>query len=207
MAAALSGIMHAPLTGIFLIAEITGGYILMVPLMIASAISYFVSRSSNKYSIYTKSLADSGTLLSHEDKDSTVLNMMKLRYLVEIDFVALSEDDYISEKLNEILKTKRNLFPVINAEGEFKGLLYMDDILRITSTDGGAQMVKELMQAAPAVVLINDSLKSVLGKMESENLWILPVLNEAGKYAGFISKTTIFNKYRDLLRRQADYMK
>ncbi|MET3113510.1 CIC family chloride channel protein [Pedobacter sp. CG_S7] len=207
MAAALSGVMHAPLTGIFLIAEITGGYILMVPLMITSAISYFISRSSNKYSIYTKSLAESGTLLSHEDKDSTVLNMMKLRYLVEKDFLILNEEDLLSERIVEILQTKRNLFPVLSATQEFKGLLYMDDIVRITSSRTEEQhMVKELMHAAPGVLLENESLKSVLAKMEAKNVWILPVLNQKGGFIGFVSKTAVFNKYRDLLRRQADYM-
>ena len=207
MAAALSGIMHAPLTGIFLIAEITGGYILMVPLMITSAISYFINRSSNKYSIYTKSLAESDALLSHEDKDSTVLNMMKLRYLVETDFVSLKEEDLISSRISDILKTRRNLFPVLNDQGYFKGLLYMDDILKITSSaEVEEQKVKEFLHAAPDIVLISDPLKSVLLKMEAENVWILPVLNNRGVYLGFVSKTSIFNKYRDLLRRQADYM-
>jgi CIC family chloride channel protein len=207
MAAALSGIMHAPLTGIFLIAEITGGYILMVPLMITSAISYFISRSSNKYSIYTKPLAESGELLSYEDKDSTVLNMMKLRHLVENDFVPLKEEDVLSARMTEILETKRNLFPVVDDGHNFKGLLYMEDILRVTSSGSvKQQQVKELVHAAPDIVLINDSLKTVLGKMEAENVWILPVLNEQGRYMGFVSKTSVFNKYRNLLRRQADYM-
>lgn len=206
MAASLSAIMHAPLTGIFLIAEITGGYILMVPLMITSAISYLISRSSSQYSIYTKPLAERGELSSLEDKDTTVLNMMKLRYLVERDYLVLKDDDLISNRLNDILQSKRNLFPVIADDRTFKGLMYVEDILKKGIGNTDELHVNDLMQAAPAVVMINDSLKQVLEKMEQENVWILPVLDERSEYLGFVSKTAIFNKYRAFLSRQADYM-
>lgn len=207
MAASLSAIMHAPLTGIFLIAEITGGYILMVPLMITSAISYFISRSANKYSIYTKPLAESGALLSHEDKDTTVLNMMKLRYLVEKDYLILQEEDQLTDRMTEILQAKRNLFPVLNEEQVFIGLIYMEDILKMSmAQQEGVLSVKELMHPAPDIVVITDPMKKVLVKMESQNVWLLPVVDEESKYIGFISKTSIFNKYRALLSRQADYM-
>ncbi|MBE9598136.1 chloride channel protein [Pedobacter sp. MC2016-24] len=206
MAASLSAIMHAPLTGIFLIAEITGGYILMVPLMITSAISYLISRSSSQYSIYTKPLADRGELSSLEDKDTTVLNMMKLRYLVERDYLVLKDDDLISNRLNDILQSKRNLFPVIAEDRSFKGLMYVEDILKKGIGNTDELHVNDLMQAAPAVVMINDSLKQVLETMEQENVWILPVLDERNEYLGFVSKTAIFNKYRAFLSRQADYM-
>lgn len=209
MAASLSAIMHAPLTGIFLIAEITGGYVLMVPLMITSAISYLINRSSNKYSIYTKPLAEKGELSSHEDKDTTVLNMMKLKYLVERDYLVLNEEDVISERLNEILQSKRNLFPVIGGEELcFKGLIYVEDVLKkgINHTDQQEIKVEELMVAAPDTLNLDDPMKIVLQKMEKENAWLLPVLNHQDKYIGFVSKTAIFNKYRALLSRQADYM-
>jgi CIC family chloride channel protein len=206
MAASLSAIMHAPLTGIFLIAEITGGYILMVPLMIASAIAYLINRGKNQYSIYTKPLAEKGELSSHEDKDTTVLNMMKLRHLVEKDYLLLNEEDLISERLNEILQSKRNIFPVVGEDGLFKGLVYVEDILKKGVANSGDLSVNDLMQTAPDMVLISDSLKHVLAKMEKENAWLLPVLNEQGSYLGFVSKTSIFNKYRALLSRQADYM-
>lgn len=206
MAASLSAVMHAPLTGIFLIAEITGGYVLMVPLMITSAIAYLINRGKHKYSIYTKPLAEKGELSSLEDKDTTVLNMMKLRYLVEKDYLILNEGDLIAERLNEILQSKRNIFPVVGEEGLFKGLVYVEDILKkgVTHTEGIS--VNDIMQAVPDVVNVSDSLKQVLEKMEKENLWLLPVLDEQGNYLGFVSKTAIFNKYRALLSRQADYM-
>jgi len=206
MAASLSAIMHAPLTGIFLIAEITGGYILMVPLMITSAISYLINRSANKYSIYTKPLAEKGVLLSHEDKDTTVLNMMKLKYLVERDYLVLNEDDLISARMQDILQSKRNLFPVVSINKSFKGLVFVEDVLKRNKTEEDHLSVNDLMQAAPAIVVVTDPLKKVLGKMEKENAWLLPVLDESGAYLGFVSKTAIFNKYRALLSRQADYM-
>jgi CIC family chloride channel protein len=208
MAAALSGIMHAPLTGIFLIAEITGGYQLMVPLMITSAISYFINRSKFKHSIYTKPLAESGALLSLEDKDTTVLNMMKLRYLIEKDYLVLDCNDLISTRMNDILQSKRNLFPVVDDRQQFKGLIYVEEVLRkaVNSTGAAALTANDLMVPAPKVLLISDTMQVVMEKMEQENAWLLPVLNEQGQFLGFVSKTAIFNKYRAMLRRQADYM-
>jgi CIC family chloride channel protein len=207
MAASLSSIMHAPLTGIFLIAEITGGYVLMVPLMITSAISYFINRSTYKNSIYTKPLAESGELLSLEDKDTTVLNMMKLRYLVEKDYLLLNQYDTIASRMNDILESKRNLFPVVDNDQKFKGLIYVEDVLRGELNNPEHHMtLNDLMVSAPQVLLLSDSLQAVLEKMEQENVWLLPVLDEQGNFLGFVSKTAIFNKYRAMLRRQADYL-
>lgn len=208
MAASLGSIMHAPLTGIFLIAEITGGYILMVPLMITTAIAYLINRSVNKYSIYTKPLAEKGELSHHEDKDTTVLNMMKLRFLVEKNYLILHGNEVLKDKMPEILQSKRNIFPVVGADHKFVGLLYVEDLLRksadLEETD--EMKIKELMQLPPAILHHNAELKEVLKVMETEDVWILPVVDDAHKYVGFVSKTAIFNKYRAMLRRQADYL-
>ncbi|MBY0543441.1 MAG: chloride channel protein [Sphingobacteriaceae bacterium] len=208
MAASLGSIIHAPLTGIFLIAEITGGYMLMVPLMVTTAIAYLINRSANKYSIYTKPLADKGELSHHEDKDTTVLNMMKLRYLVEKDYLILTEEDLIKDRMNEILQSKRNIFPIIAINGEFKGLLYVEDLLResVTRKQNTSLQIIDLMKPAPEVININAELKLALKQMENENVWILPVVNDNGNFIGFVSKTAIFNKYRAMLSRQADYL-
>jgi CIC family chloride channel protein len=208
MAASLSAIMHAPLTGIFLIAEITGGYVLMVPLMISSAIAYLINRSQNKYSIYTKPLAEKGELMSYEDKDSTVLHMMKLKYLVEKDYTILYVYETVAERMPEILSSKRNVFPVIAEDRTFQGMIYVEDVLKkgINNSLANDLTVHDFVQTAPDLVYIADSLKVVLGKMEKENAWVLPVLNEQGEFLGFVSKTAVFNKYRSLLSRQADYM-
>ena len=208
MAASLGSIMHAPLTGIFLIAEITGGYILMVPLMITTAIAYLINRSVNKYSIYTKPLADKGQLSHHEDKDTTVLNMMKLRYLIEKDYLVLNENELIQDRMPEILQSKRNIFPVVGEEQQFKGLVYVEELLKksFNSQTAMPDTVEQLMELAPAVIDVNAELKEVLQLMEKENVWILPVVDKDDTYIGFVSKTAIFNKYRAMLSRQADYM-
>ncbi|KEQ30125.1 chloride channel protein, partial [Pedobacter antarcticus 4BY] len=191
MAASLSAIMHAPLTGIFLIAEITGGYVLMVPLMITSAIAYLINRSKSKYSIYTQALGESGELMSHEDKDTLVLHMMKLKYLVEKDYVVLYEDELISERLPEILQSKRNLFPVIAQDKTFRGMISVEDVLKkaINNPASSGLSVKELMQTAPDVIYMRDPMKTVLKKMEKENAWLLPVIDEREEFVGFVSKT------------------
>ncbi|RZJ79037.1 MAG: CBS domain-containing protein [Flavobacterium sp.] len=208
MAASLGSIMHAPLTGIFLIAEITGGYILMVPLMITTAIAYLINRSVNKYSIYTKPLAEKGELSHHEDKDTTVLNMMKLRYLVEKDYFSLHETDFVQDKMNDILNSKRNIFPVVGLNKEFRGILYVEDILKQTigNENHPSQKVEELMREAPQIISEDADLKKVLQLMETENVWILPVVKNDKSFLGFVSKTAIFNKYRAMLSRQADYL-
>lgn len=206
MAASLSAVMHAPLTGIFLIAEITGGYILMVPLMITSAIAYLINRSKYKHSIYTKPLAEKGELMSHEDKDSTVLNMMKLRYLVEKDYPLLYGDQLIEKQMSAILQSKRNIFPVLNEQQEFQGLVYVEEILRNTHEGREGLRVADLCHDAPERTSLEEPLRLVLQKMEKENIWTLPVLDGQGKFIGFVSKTAIFTKYRALLSRHADYM-
>jgi CIC family chloride channel protein len=209
MAGALSAIMHAPLTGIFLIAEITGGYILMVPLMITSAIAYAINRKYQKHSIYTKVLADKGELLSYEDKDASVLNQMKLRYVIENDFIKLKLDDLISHKLPSIINSKRNICAVVGDDNDFKGLIYVEDIFREMLDKPIDENLSVSYLTKPAITTVheNDDLKLVLTKMEKDNIWILPVTDVANRYRGFVSKTIIFNKYRSLLKRQADYFK
>ena len=208
MAAALSAIMHAPLTGIFLIAEITGGYVLMVPLMITSAISYLINRSFQKHSIYTKALADKGELLSYEDKDTTVLSQMKLRYLIEKDYLQLEGHQLLSAHMNEILESKRNICAVLDEKRGLKGLIYVEEVFNqmMKNPDKDQLTADDLLHPSPAIVSIFDDMKSVLQKMEQEQVWVLPVTDADTGFIGFVSKTSIFNKYRSLLRRQANYM-
>jgi len=208
MAAALGAIMHAPLTGIFLIAEITGGYILMVPLMITTAISYAVNRSAQKHSIYTKVLADKGELLSHEDKDTTVLSQMKLKYLIEKNYPKVEMSDLIALRMNEIVQSHKNICAVTDELGDFKGVIYVEELFNelMQNENKDLLIASHLVQQAPNTINESDDLKSVLTKMEQENAWILPVINNENQYKGFVSKTAIFNKYRALLMRQNDYM-
>lgn len=207
MAGALSGIMHAPLTAIFLIAEITGGYTLMVPLMLVSAISYFINRGVLKYSIYTKKLAQHGDWLSYEDKDKTVLRMMKLRYVLESNFTVLLPDEYPIDRRSDIIHSKRNIFPVVGRDKKLMGVIYSERLLTILM--GEEKMDKNMGELALVpndVVRIDANMYEVMLKMEREDIWILPVLDNDDLYMGFVSKSAIFNKYRALLVRQASYL-
>jgi CIC family chloride channel protein len=205
MAAALGAVMHAPLTGIFLIAEITGGYVLMVPLMITTAIAYFISRGVSKYSIYTQPLVDAGHLSHHEDKDTTVLNMMSLRSLIERDQLILLNTDVLSDRIAEILNSKRNVIPVVDKENVFQGVIYIETILlHVAEKSTERILISDITDRPVAVATLTNDVKEVLKKMEQENLWVMPVVNFAGAYVGLVSKTNIFNKYRSILSRQAD---
>ncbi len=208
MAGALSGIMHAPLTSVFLIAEITGGYTLMVPLMLVTSIAYFINRSVMKYSIYTQALAESGDLLSYEDKDRTVLVMMKLRYLVEENFVILRPNETPVSRQSDIIRSKRNIFPVVNDQGMLLGIVYSGRLfsMLLGEEEGKNMTFDQLVQQPIDVVGVNDNMDEVMLKMNRDDVWILPVLDVDGKYLGFISKAAVFNKYRALLMRQSNYL-
>ncbi|MXV52159.1 CBS domain-containing protein [Pedobacter sp. HMF7647] len=205
MAGALSGIMHAPLTGIFLIAEITGGYELMVPLMVVSSISYFISKANQKYSIYTKALAEKGELLSHEDKDKTVLQMMKLKYLVDKNFVVLHLNDTPETRKSDIIQSKRNVFPVIDNDGVLVSIVYSEQLFETMFDEKKNITVEKLAQPPIDVLNINDDMSKVMSMMEREDVWMLPVVDYDNKYIGFVSKSAIFSKYRALLLRQSEY--
>ncbi len=209
MAAALSGIMHAPLTAIFLIAEITGGYALMVPLMLVTAISYFINRASLKYSIYTKVLAEQGDLLTHEDKDRTVLSMMKLRYLLERNFTVLRPDEYPADRRHDIIHTKRNIFPVVDNDGKLLGIIYSEQLLEILLGEHTAKVgktMRELAEKPVDIIRMDANMEMVMHKMNREDIWILPVVDHQDNYMGFVSKSAVFNKYRALLMRQGTYL-
>ncbi|MEN5435982.1 MULTISPECIES: chloride channel protein [Sphingobacterium] len=209
MAAALSGIMHAPLTAIFLIAEITGGYALMVPLMLVAATTYFINRAVQKHSIYTKVLAEQGDLLTYEDKDRTVLSMMKLRHLLENNFTIMRPDEFAKDRNHDIIHSKRNIFPVVDYDGTFIGLIYSERLLEILlgeNVDGLKMKMSELAQQPIDIIKMGTNMEVVMQKMKKEDVWMLPVIDETGKYKGFLSKSAVFNKYRALLMRQAAYL-
>src|SRR5690606_11451189 len=208
MAAALAGIMHAPLTGMFLIAEITGGYTLMVPLMLVASIAYLINRSVLKHSIYTKVLAESGDLLSYEDKDRTVLSMMKLRYVLETNFVVLRPEQTPAERTSDIIHSKRNILPVVNDKGVLLGILYSERLFSILlgEEEGREKAFEQLVQQPNDIIRDTENMEVVMTKMNRDDIWILPVLDTDGKYLGFVSKSSVFNKYRALLARQGNYL-
>ncbi len=209
MAASVSGVMHAPLTGIFLAAEITGGYVLMVPLMIVSALSYFINKAILKYSIYTRGLAEQGHLLSHENKDNSVLRSIKLRYLLEKDFVVLHPEDTPKSRSNDIIHTRRNIFPVVDEAGILTGLLYSDTLLELLVSKNekdSQRLIKDIAQPAQKVIPLNTPMTDVMQIMDSQDLRILPVVDSYNRYLGFVTKNSIFIKYRTMLKRQAEYL-
>lgn len=208
MAASLAGVMHAPLTGIFLIAEITGGYTLMVPLMLVASISYLINRGVMKHSIYTKVLAESGDLISYEDKDRTVLSMMKLRYVLETNFIILRPDETPLDRQSEIIHSKRNIFPIVDEKGKLLGIIYSERLFSILlgEEEGKNKPFASLAQKPHDVIIESENMELVMTKMNRDDVWILPVVNNSNHYLGFVSKSSVFNKYRGLLIRQGQYL-
>ncbi len=196
MAAMMSGIIHSPLTAIFLIAEITGGYALFVPLMVVSSISYLVSKYFEPFSVYTKKLALKGDLIS-TDKDKLVLARMALRNYLETDFVSVNQNDTLAELIHAIEISKRNIFPVVNEENVLVGEILLDNVRHVMFSKElyDKTYLKDLMITPAAIIDIHDSMEKVLQLFDQTNLWNLPVTDK-GKYIGFVSKSKIFTHYR-----------
>ncbi len=199
MCGVMSGVLHAPLTAIFLIAEITGGYTLFVPLMLVSAIAFTTINYFEEHSLYTKSLIEKGVLIQH-DKDRQVLSMMKLKKLIESDILTIRYDAKLDDLVKLVKKSKRNIFPVLNYDDGLEGIVTLDDIREKMFDEEARQriIVKEIMHRPPAEVSPNDTMEEVMGKFENSQAWNLPVI-ENDKYVGFLSKSRIFNAYRTKL--------
>lgn len=202
MAGLMAGVMQAPMTAIFLIAEITGGYELLLPLILCSTVSYGVTRTREKYSIYTKRIAQSGDLLTH-DSDHAVLTLLKTRDLVRDKYPRLKADDTLLDASGIISGSTVAVFPVLDSDGHFMGVLEMDDIRKhFFEQDKLARLkVGELMHAPADFVYEDERMESVMRKFERPEIWRLPVLTREGIYLGFISRSRILGAYREALRR------
>ncbi|MBR5964166.1 MAG: chloride channel protein [Bacteroidaceae bacterium] len=200
MAGLMSGVMHAPLTGIFLIAELTGGYGLLLPLMIVSAASYLTIRIFQRHSIYSMRLAKKGELLTHHT-DKSVLVLMRTENVIEKNFTPLSPDMDLGQLVNAISRSSRNLFPVLNAEQQLVGIVFLDDVRKLMFRTElyHRYTVDKLMKLTPARLLLTDSMDAVMHKFDETKAWNLPVEDENGVYQGFISRSKIFNEYRRLI--------
>lgn len=200
MAGVMAGVMHAPLMAIFLTAEMTGGYSLFLPLLIVAAISYGTSRIFSNYSIYTKRLALQGELLTHQ-KDKTVLTLLKMDSVIETDFIPVHPDMSLKQMVDVISKSKRNLFPVTDDNGQLLGIVLLDDIRNIMfRPDLYRRMhVKRFMSMPPAKVELGTPMDQVMKMFDNTGAWNLPVVEE-GRYVGFVSKSKIFNSYRQVLK-------
>ncbi|MBQ8608180.1 MAG: chloride channel protein [Bacteroidaceae bacterium] len=200
MAGLMSGVMHAPLTGIFLIAELTGGYDLFLPLMITSVSAYLTIVVFEPHSIYSRRLAKKGELMTHH-KDRTALILMKIEDVVETNFSPLRPDMDLGELVGIISRAKRNIFPVVGGDGVLLGIVQMDDIRNIMFRQELYHRFKvdRLMTLPPARLSVNDPMEVVMRKFDDTNAWNLPVDDGDGKYMGFVSKSKVFSTYRQVL--------
>jgi len=200
MAGVMSGVMHAPLLGIFLIAELTGGYDLFLPLMICSVSSYLTIIIFEPHSLYSMRLAKKGQLITHH-KDKAVLTLMKTENVIETDFQQVSPEMDLGELVKVISLAKRNLFPVVNKQGALQGVVLLDNIRNVIFRQELYHRftVNKLMTSVPAKLFISDSMEHVMQTFDETQAWNLPVVDEKGHYMGFVSKSKIFNSYRELL--------
>lgn len=200
MAGVMSGVMHAPLTGVFLIAELTGGYDLFLPLMIVSISSYITIKMFLPHSIYSMRLAQKGELLTHH-KDRAVLTLLNTDAVIERDFLTVSPDMSLGDMVKVIAKNGRNSFPVIDDKGILLGIVLLDNIRNIMFRPElyNRFHVSKFMVSAPAKVQIGTSMEQIMRIFDDTKAWNLPVVDEEGRYVGFMSKSKIFNSYRKVL--------
>ena len=200
MAGLMSGVMHAPLTGIFLIAELTGGYDLFLPLMMVSVSAYLTIMIFEPHSIYSMRLAQKGELLTH-NKDKSVLTLMDIESVVETDFQKVQPNHDLGEMVRVISKAKRNMFPVVDIRGVLLGIVILDDIRHIMFRQELYHRftVGSFMVIPPACINMEDSMEEVMRKFDETKAWNLPVIDADGKYKGFLSKSRILNTYRQML--------
>ena len=199
MTALMTGVLHAPLTAIFLIAEVTGGYALFVPAMLTAVVSFAIAKYFNKYSIYTMELGRKGELVN-QDKDQAILTLMDMEPVIETNFVPVYTDMLLKDVVYEaIAKSSRNIFPVLDRDTqEFKGIILLDDIRHLMFQKELYEKVSviEMMQAPPArIEMDTDKMTQVMDKFQQTGAWNLPVVKE-GKYIGFISKSKLLTVYR-----------
>lgn len=200
MAGVMSGVMHAPLTGIFLIAELTGGYDLFVPLMIVASIAYLTIYAFEPHSIYAMRLARRGELLTH-NKDKAILTLLSLDTLVEKNYMTVTPEMDLGKLCFTISKSKRNVFPVIDKAGKFLGIIHLDDVRNhmFRSELYHKYTVSMFMKEAPGILNIKDTLETAAKKFDETKAWNIPVIDDQNNYIGFISKSGIFNSYRQTL--------
>lgn len=199
MSGAMSGIQYAPLTAIFLIAELTSGYELFLPLMLVSAIAYLTVSYFRPKSMYARALEAKG-IKGGETVDEQALQKMRIKRLVERNFEPVPPDARLSDLVKVVQKSRRNLFPVVDAEQQLVGLITLDDIREIMFDPEKQQSVRvsELLKSAPAYLDHKEGMSAALKKFEETGAWNLPVLKN-GKYIGFVSKSNLFNAYREKL--------
>ncbi|XTB53215.1 chloride channel protein [Fusobacterium nucleatum] len=199
MTALMTGVLHAPLTAIFLIAEVTGGYSLFVPAMVTAVVSFSIAKYFNKYSIYTMELGRKGELVN-QDKDQAILTLMDMESVIETNFVPVYTDMTLKGVVYEAVReSSRNIFPVLDREkGSLEGVILLDDIRHLIFEKELYDKVSvlEMMQPPPALIQMGqDTMNQVMDKFQNTAAWNLPVVKD-GKYIGFISKSKLLTVYR-----------
>ncbi len=198
MAGLISGVLHAPLTAIFLIAEVTGGYELILPLMITSVISFSITKYVQPHSVYNMELGRKGELITH-NKDHAVLTLLDLEKVIEHNFIALSPEMNLEEMIHQaVIKSNRNIFPVTNEDGSLAGIVLLDDIREFMFDTSlyKTSRVNSFMHHPPEIIFYDeDSMQQVMKKFQDSGAWNLPVIRE-GKYYGFVSKSKLLTAYR-----------
>lgn len=201
MAGLMSGVMQAPMTAIFLIAEITGGYALLMPLIIVSITSLMTIRIFEPYSIYSKRLAKTGDLITH-DGDKAVLTLLNTSELIERDFMTVGPEQSLRQLVDVVAKSKRNIYPVVDKNDKLQGTIFLDDIREVMfKTELYDELyVYSLMKECEDTVCDTDRMDIVMDKFDRTGAWNLPVVDILGRYLGFVSKSKIFSSYRSRLQ-------
>jgi CIC family chloride channel protein len=204
MAGVMSGVMRSPMTAMFLIAEITGGYLLIIPLMLTVAISYLTAHLVEPHSVYTRRLAMRGELITH-NKDKAALTRMNIRGLIEHDIVSVSPDQSLGELVQVVAQSNRNVFPVLDQEGMFLGLIIMERLRPVMFQTEQYQTTfcRDLMYTPEYLVEVTDSVEEIARKIQASGKYILVVLDH-GKYVGCVSRARVFSKYRELMKEMSE---
>ena len=199
MSGLVAAMLHAPLTGIFLIAEITNGYSLMVPLMIVAALSLAINRIFFKESIYTRSIAEKGVKVSF-NKDETILSMMTTNHLIETNFISIRPDQTLGDLIPIIASSSRNIFPVVAENGDFKGHILFDDVRKyMFDTSIYDTSIEKIMVYPDYIINPEESMESVVKKFEESRKYNIPIIDD-GKYLGYISRANVFTTYQAMLK-------
>jgi len=200
MAGLIAGVLQAPLTGLFLIADLTGGYEMFLPLMITATISFATAKTFEKHSVYTHQLARRKELLTH-DKDQAILTMMEVKNLIETDFAQITPDATLGDLVEVVSEAHRNLFPVVDKNGQMHGMIKMDDIRKIIFKPElyNKVMVKDLMYMPEYYISPDDSMEDLVEMFRKSSRFNIAVIDK-GKYLGFISRANAFTAYRNKLK-------
>jgi len=203
MAAVMGGVMKAPITSMFLVAELTGGFQLFLPLMLTSAVSFAVSYYFEPFSIYTKRLALRGELLTH-NKDENTMQFMRIEDLIEDDFVSVDYSGTLHDIIDAVESSPRNLFAVV-MEGQLMGVITLDDIRAdmFKPSKWDRMPLTDYMSQPPDKIIIGEDMRIVVEKFEQTRAWNLPVVDRDNKYLGFISKSRLFSAYREQLQKMS----